>query len=226
MASSILDRVGLLISANVNALIDRALRANSPAVLDEYIRRMEDNLEALEDAAAIVGGEGRTLQRKHDDYARQLKDLDRQIDMALSQGKNDLATAAQSRWNTMDRLAKSYGDQAAAQKREFDKLMGAKLKLEAKLTDVRHQREELLAMLQLAKSKEAVNKAVRDVGALTTDTAGLDDMRDQIQKRLDVANAQSEMDASRLETQMDELLETAAIDDQLAARRKRLGLEQ
>ena len=224
MAESILDRVGMLITANVNALIDRALRANSPAVLDEYIRRMEDNLDALEDAAATVGGEAKTLQRKHDDYTRQLGELDRQIDLALSQGKNDLAEAAQSRYNTISRLAKSYGDQATAQKSEFDKLIGAKLKLEAKLTDVRQQREELLAMLQLAKSKEAANKAVRQVGTLTTETAGLDDMRDQIQKRLDVANAQAEMDASRLETQLDDLLEKGTIDEQLAARRKKLGL--
>lgn len=224
MAQTILDRVGLLISANVNALIDRALRANSPAVLDEYIRRMEDNLEALEDAAATVGGEARTLDRKHQEYFKQLGEIDRQINLALTQGKNDLATAAQSRFNTIERLAQSYGEQAAAQKREFDKLMGAKLKLEAKLTDVRHQREELLAMLQLAKSKEAVNKAVRDVGTLTTETAGLEDMRDQIRKRLDIANAQAEMDSSRLETQMEELLEQSTIDQQLAERRKKLGL--
>ena len=226
MAESLLDRVGLLITANVNALLDRALRANSPAVLDEYIRRMEDNLDALEDAAAVVGGEGRTLQRKADEYNRQLTDLDRQIDMALAQGKNDLATAAQSRYNTIARMAHSYTDQAAAQKREFDKLMGAKLKLEAKLTDVKHQREELLAMLQLAKSKEAVNKAVRGVGAITSETAGIEDMREQVQKRLDVATAQSEMDASRLDAQMEELLEKSQIDDQLAERRRRLGLEK
>lgn len=226
MAESLLDRVGLLVAANVNALLDRALRANSPAVLDEYIRRMEDNLDALEDAAAVVGGEGKTLQRKADEYNRQLTDLDRQIDMALAQGKNDLATAAQSRYNTAARMAHSYTDQAASQKREFDKLMGAKLKLEAKLTDVKQQREELLAMLQLAKSKEAVNKAVRQVGAVTSETAGIEDMRDQVQKRLDVANAQAEMDASRLDAQMEELLEKSQIDEQLSERRRRLGLEK
>ena len=36
---SIFDRVGLLISANVNALLDKALNTNSIAVFDEYVNR-------------------------------------------------------------------------------------------------------------------------------------------------------------------------------------------
>ena len=59
---SILDRVRTLISANLNYLISQALRANSMAVVDEYIRKVDDNLEALEDAAATVGGQDAQAQ--------------------------------------------------------------------------------------------------------------------------------------------------------------------
>ena len=54
--ASLLERVGTLISANVNWLVSAALKANSMAIVDEYIRKVEDNLEALEDAAATVAG--------------------------------------------------------------------------------------------------------------------------------------------------------------------------
>jgi hypothetical protein len=66
--ASLLEKVGVLVRANLHALVDEALKKNSVAVLDEYIRQAENNLEDLEDAAATVGGNVRTLERKHKEY--------------------------------------------------------------------------------------------------------------------------------------------------------------
>jgi phage shock protein A len=223
--ASLLERVGTLISANVNWLVTRALKANSMAVVDEYIRRVEDNLEALEDAAATVGGEVKTLKRKHAEYESKAEELDHNIDLFLQQDKKQLAVAAQSRYNTFKRLADSYGEQYEAQEVEFQKLLDAKLKLEAKLTEIRQERVELQAKLELAKSKELTHKAVEGVAGVTTADEGLGSMREEIQRRLDKAAAQGEIDASRLDNQMAEVLEEHAIEVQLEERRKRLGLD-
>ena len=222
--ASLLDRVGTLISANVNWLVTKAMRANSMAVVDEYIRRVEDHLEALEDAAATVGGEVKTLKRKHDEYQSKADELDRNIDLFLQQGKEQLALAAQSRYNTFKQLADSYKQQYEAQEVEYQKLLDAKLKLEAKLTEIRQQRIELQAKLELAKSKELTHKTVEGVAGVTTADAGLGAMREEIQRRLDKASAQSEIDASRLDNQMAEALEEHTIQSQLEERRRRLGL--
>ena len=106
--ASLLDKVRTLISANLHAMVDSALKANSVAVMDEYIRQAEDNLEKLEDAAATVGGEVKTLKRKYDEYAAQAAKLDRDIDALLQQDRTDLATAAQAKFNTTQRLAEQY----------------------------------------------------------------------------------------------------------------------
>jgi aryl carrier-like protein len=45
--TSILDRVGLLLSANINDLLDRALNANKPAVFDEQINLLNGSLEKI-----------------------------------------------------------------------------------------------------------------------------------------------------------------------------------
>lgn len=222
--ASLLERVGTLISANVNWLITRAMKANSMAIVDEYIRRVEDNLEALEDAAATVGGEVKTLKRKHDEYQAKAVELDRNIDLFLQQGKEQLATAAQSRYNTYKRLADSYQEQHQAQEAEYQKLLDAKLKLEAKLTEIRQERVELQAKLELAKSKEMTHKAVEGVAGVTTADEGLAAMREEVQRRLDKAAAQGEIDASRLDNQMAEVLEEHTINVQLEERRRRLGL--
>lgn len=222
---SLLERIATLISANLNYMVSQALKANSMAVVDEYIRKVEDNLEALEDAAATVGGEAKTLRRKYLQYEGQAKELDRNIDLFLTKGKQDLAQAAQYRYNTIRRLADTYGEQHQAQEAEYQKLLAAKLKLEAKLTEAKRERMELQAMLDLAKSKELTHRVVEGVSGITEPEAGIDEIREEIQRRLDKATAQGEIDAKRLDNQMAEALEKDTIERQLAERKARLGLE-
>jgi phage shock protein A len=223
--ASLLDKVGTLIRANLHSLIDEALKKNSVAVLDEYIRQAEDNLEDLEDAAATVGGNVRTLERKHKEYEEKANKLDRDIDILLQRGKEELATAAQSKLNSTRRLSEDYKAQWEQQQREYQSLINAKLKLEAKLTTIKQEREELQALLELAKSKEITAKAIQSlddvVGVGDADVARIGD---SIRARLDKASARSEMAASRLEDQMDEVLERSEVDMQLEERRRRLGL--
>jgi len=223
--ASLLDKVGTLIRANLHSLVDEALKKNSVAVLDEYIRQAEDNLEDLEDAAATVGGNVRTLERKYKEYEEKANKLDRDIDILLQRSKDELATAAQSKLNSTRRLSEDYKGQWEQQQREYQSLINAKLKLEAKLTTIKQEREELQALLELAKSKEITAKAIQSlddvVGVGDADVARIGD---SIRARLDKASARSEMAASRLEDQMDEVLERSEVDMQLEERRRRLGL--
>ncbi len=224
--ASLLEKVGVLISANLHWMVNQALEANSVAVVDEYIRRVEDNIEAVEDAAATVGGEAKTLRRKQQEFQAKADELDRNIDLFLGEGKDQLAMAAQSRYNTMKSLADTYSTQADLQESEFQKLLEAKLRLEAKLTEVKQERVHLEAMLELAKAREAAHKAVAAVGDVSTEAAGMEDIKSAIERRLAKSEAQAEIDSKKLDRQMEEVLETREIEDQLAARRARLGLAQ
>ncbi|MDY7039901.1 MAG: PspA/IM30 family protein [Chloroflexota bacterium] len=223
--ATLLEKVGTLISANLHALLDKALQSNSLAVIDEYIRQVEDNLEDLEDAAATVGGQVKTLRRKMEEFEAKAAELDRNIDVFLRQGKEDLAVAAQSKLNSTQRLATQYREQFERQQVEYQKLLDAKLKLEAKLTTIKQERQELQALLDLAKAKEITGKAIESlddlVGAGDTDVAR---MAESIRARLDKASARAEMRASRLEEQMDQVLETEQLKLQLEERKQRLGL--
>jgi len=225
--ASLLEKVGVLIRANLHSLVDQALKQNSVAVLDEYIRQAENNLEDLEDAAATVGGNVRTLERKYKEYQAKADELDRNIDILLQKGKDELAVAAQSKLNSTARLAQDYQEQWERQQEEYQALINAKLKLEAKLTTIKQEREELQALLELAKSKEITAKAIQSlddvVGVGDSDIARIGD---SIRARLDKASARSELAASRLEDQMDEVLERGAIDIQLEERKRRLGLSE
>jgi len=224
--ASLLDKVATLIKANLHYLVDQALKQNSLAVVDQYIREVEDNLDKLEDAAATVGGQVKTLKRKFDEFQAKAGELDRNIDILLQEGREELAVAAQSKLNSTQRLADNYREQHERQKAEYEKLLDAKLKLEAKLTTIKQEREELQALLDLARAKELTAKAISSLDDLVG--AGDDDIgriAESIRTRLDKAAARGEMAATRLDAQMDEVLERTTIDAQLAERKKRLGME-
>ncbi len=225
--ASLLNKVQTLISANLHALVDNALKANSVAVFDEYIRQAEDNLDELQDALVTVRGQVKTLHRKYEMFQGESEQLDADIDRLLRVGKEDLAVAAQSQYNSKLELAQEYKEQWERQQVEADKLSSARLKLEAKLTTIKQEREHLVALLELAKTKEIAAKAIQSLD----DVQGLGDsdiarVGEQIRARLDRADAEMEISSTSLETQIDEVLGKERLIDQLGERKRRLGLAE
>jgi phage shock protein A len=222
---SLLQKVNTLISANIHALVDAALESNSVKVMDEYIRQAERNLDALEDQAATVGGTVKTLKRKYDEFAAAAEKLDRDIDTLLMRGKTDLASAAQAELNQKQQLAQEYYEQWQTQEQEYRRMLDAKLKLEAKLTTIKQEREHMKALMELVEAKEMTTKAIKSID----DLAGLGDddvarLGEQIRARLDREEARMEMASSNLKEQIDDAIGMSEIELQLEERRQRLGL--
>ncbi|MCZ7669338.1 MAG: PspA/IM30 family protein [Chloroflexi bacterium] len=140
--ASLLEKTQTLIQANLHDMVDRALENNSVAVMKQYIRDAEENLDDLENAAATVGGEVKSMARKYIEYKKKADQLDRNIDMLLMQGKTDLAQAAQNELNSARRLQEQYHEQWIRQQREYEALLNARLKLQAKLKTIRQEQRD------------------------------------------------------------------------------------
>jgi phage shock protein A len=225
MAQSFLEKVNTLISANLHGMVDRALESNSVKVMDEYIRQAERNLDDLEDSATTVGGSVKTLKRKYDDFSASAEKLDRDIDTLLVKGKNDLAAAAQADLNSKQQLAQEYYEQWQSQEQQYRKMMDMKLKLEAKLTTIKQEREQVKALLELAEAKRVTTKTIKSLD----DLAGVGDedvsrVVDSIRARLDREDAKLEMATGRLADRIDEAVGYSEVDSQLEERRRRLNL--
>lgn len=223
--ATLLQKVQTLVSANLHYLVDQALKQNSIAVINQYIREVEDNLEDLTEAVATVGGQVKTIRRKYEEQQGKSEKLDQDIDLFLREGRDDLAMAAQSKLNSTKRLVETFEGQLDQMQREYQSLMDARLKLEAKLTTIKDEREQLEALLDLAKSKEIANRTMKSLddlaGSGDTDVARI---AESIRGRLDRASAEGEMRAATLDRQMDDVLDRNELDAQLAARKARLGL--
>jgi len=224
--ATLLEKVRTLISANLHALVDEALKTNSLAVIDQYIRQVEDQLENLGEAAATVGGEIRSIKRKLEAQKQKAVELDQAVDAFLLEGNENSAAATQSRLNSTNQLIQTYDEQLQKLEVEYQKLLGAKVKLEARHATMKQQRTELQALLELAKSKEVALKAMKGLddimGSGDTDISRI---AQSIYSRLDKATAATEIRANSLDEQIDDLLDRETINQQLAERKSRLKSE-
>ncbi len=227
MAQSIFQKIQTLITANLHAMVDQAISNNSVAVLDQYIRQAEQNLGELEQSLITVKSQAKTLKRKYENFQREADTLDQQIDALLNLGKDDLAMAAQSDYNTKFDLAEEYRQQYLLQETESVKMAEARLKLETRLRSIRREREHVLGLLELAKTKEIAAKTMKSLDALQgTGDVDVANVADRIRQRLDRADAEMEMRSERLGSQMDAILQKDQLTDQLAERKRRLAIRQ
>jgi phage shock protein A len=225
--ATLLEKVSTLISANLHALVDQALQSNSLAVIDQYIRQIEDQLENLEDAAATVGGEVRSIRRKLNQHQQKAAEEDRAIDAFLLAGNEAAAAAVQSHMNSTSQLVETYQTQLAHLEEEYQKMLNARTQLQARCAVMKQQREELQALLDLTRSKEMIVRTVKDLdGMLGSGNSDLSRIAQSIHARLDKASAAADIRAAGLDEQVNTLLDRSTIDAQLAERKKRLSIQQ
>jgi phage shock protein A len=141
------------------------------------------------------------------------------------EGNEETAVAAQSKLNSTRRLVETYEEQVARLQDEYQKLLDAKVKLDARLSTMKQEREELQALLELAKSKEIAIHAMKGLDDLMgSGDTDISRIAGSIYARLDKATTAAEMRAASLDEQINEVLDRDVLDAQLAERKKRLGL--
>jgi len=220
---SLFEKINTLISANLHALVDRALQENSVAVMDEYIRQAEKNLDALEDSAATVGGTVRTLKRKYEEFAAAAEKLDRDIDTLILKGKDDLAGAAQAELNTKQQLAQEYYEQWQQQEKQYNAMLDMRMKLEGRLTAIKQEREQLRALIELTEAKKQTTKTIKSLDQLSNvGDEQISSLAEAIRGRLDAEDARLDMATRSVQYQIDEAVRSGEIDRQLEERRRRL----
>lgn len=223
MPPSLFEKINTLINANLHAIVDRALETNSVQVMDEYIRQVERNLDALEDSAATVGGTVKTLKRKYEEFASAAEKLDRDIDTLIVKGKNDLAAAAQAEYNTKQQLSQEYYQQWQDQEGQYKKMLDMRLKLESRLTSIKQQREQLRALIELAEAKKVTTKTIKSLDDLSSvGDSEINALTDSIRQRLDQEDARLDMAVGNLEEQVEEAVRGSEVERQLEERRSRL----
>lgn len=223
--ANILKRFGDIMSANINALLDKA--EDPEKMIDQYLREVESDLGKVKAETAAVMAAETKAKRELDECGAEVEKMQKYAEKALLAGnegdarqflekKADLTKKQES-------LQKSYEAAAAnavQMKEMHDKLVKDMETLESK-------RDAIKTKVAVAKTQEKLNRIGSSVAGAGDAIAAFEKMEAKADKMLDEANAMSEL--NKKEGSIDDLTKkydsTASdVDDELAALKAKMGL--
>ncbi|MGC2832388.1 MAG: PspA/IM30 family protein [Candidatus Acidiferrum sp.] len=186
----LLERVGTLIRANLNDMIDRA--EDPEKMIKQVMMDMENQYLQVKTQVAVSIADQHMLEKKLRENEDLGKDWMRKAEVAVDKEQDDLARAALDRFHTSQRLALSYKEQVDDQKAQVDALKSALLKLEQKLDEAKSKRDLLLAR---HRRSVALGKAAHAQTALgdNSKSASFDRLKDRVHHSEAVATAEVEL---------------------------------
>ena len=215
----LLERVGTLIRANLNDMIDRA--EDPEKMIKQVILDMENQYLQVKTQVAVSIADQHMLEKKLKENEDLAKDWMRKAERAVDKSEDDLARAALDRYHTSQRLAQSYSKQVDDQKAQVQSLKNALQKLEQKLDEAKSKRDVLLAR---HRRSVALGKAARAQTAIGdhSKSATFDRMKDRVHHAEAVATAEVELmtdDADERLTRIDRDTEIERLLTELKSRK-------
>ena len=216
MATTILGRIGQLVRANVNSMLDRA--EDPEKMLDQLIRDFTNNIREAEEAVAQTVGnlrlledDNREAQSAEREWGEKARAASRKADELRAGGNtteancfDDLAKIALRRQIGFEEQVRTFSTQIAQQTDFTDKLKDGLNKLRLRREELVQQRDELVSRAKMARAQIQVQDAVREVSVMDP-TSELNRFEEKIRREEARARGMEEVGASSLEEQFAEL---------------------
>jgi phage shock protein A len=217
--ASLLQKVSTLIKATLHQMADAALQKSDLTVYDDYIRQAEREVSEFKAMIAPMIAQVSTTRRRRDALAEKAAELDYRIDDYLRRGRETEAMVSQKQLLSTLELIKTYDGSLERQVAAAEMLDDVRVKLEGRLAIARQERDELGFLLQLARAKETSTRAMRSLDALMHEGDGeVAQAAENIRQRLDHADAAWEVQASSLDSQLDDATRSLEVEAELAKR--------
>ena len=216
------DKISVLISANLNSMVNRALSMNSLAVFDEYLNRMRAELAALQSAEGFERGRTKTLTRQIAALDSECARYDHDVDRLLLKGERNLAAARQTTLNTKRSLADQLKQSLTDAQAEVERLTSTRYALGAQIERTETKRSELRSLLEQRKAAMLRAKAMAGVTG-GGDSAGLaDGIVERVRQETEIAQGRAEAGAITLDSRIYEIIGAEDVEIQLQEREERL----
>lgn len=219
MAQSILGRMGQLVRANINSILDSA--EDPEKMLDQLIRDFTDNISEAEQAVAQTVGNLRLLEddqreareatsewgSKASAASRRADDLRSSGSAAEANKFDELAKIALRRQISFENQLKTLDTQISQQTELTDKLKDGLNKLRLRREELVQKRDELVSRAKMAQAQTQVQQAVRSVSVMDP-SSELNRFEERIRRQEAQARGMEEVAVSSLEDQFEDLEST------------------
>ena len=159
---ALLERVGTLLRANINDLIDKA--EDPEKLAKQLILDMENQLMQVKTQVAMAIADQHLLDRKLKEHQDAVQQWHRKAELAVEKQNDDLARAALARSLSHEQQATGFAQQLEDQTTEAETLRNAFTRLQQKLQETRTATELLIARNRRARTVGKANAR----GATTT----------------------------------------------------------
>lgn len=198
---ALLERVGTLLRANINDLIEKA--EDPEKLAKQLVLDMENQLLQVKTQVAIAIADQHLLQKKLKEHEEAMNQWNHKAELAVQKQQDDLARAALGRSLSNQQLAAGFAQQLEDQTTETETLRNAFDRLQQKLHETRSTCEMLIAQHRRARTVGKANVARTMVASHQRSTT-LNRLRSTIQ-RDEATNSANHM-----------ILEGESLDDRLS----------
>lgn len=230
--AGILNRFKDIMSANINALLDKV--ENPMKMIDQYLRNLESDLNKVKSETASVMAEESRLQRELNECEESINKYQTYAEKALLAGNEADAKQFLNRKKQiserLEMLKKSY----EIAKSNSEKMRAMHDKLISDIGELNTRRNELKAKVALAETQEKLNKIGTSVDGAMSNMSKFGKMEAKINKKIDEANAMQELNSVEDESNIDKLVEKydgegegsfSEIDNELEELKSKLGVK-
>jgi phage shock protein A len=220
---ALLERVGTLLRANINDLIDKA--EDPEKMVKQVILDMENQLMQVKTQVAITIADLHLLERRRAENLRSQEEWMRKAELAVTKHQDDLARVAIERSIESRTLSGSFDEQIADQKVQVENLKTALHRLDGKLAEARARSELLLARHRRARAGSNAAGAQAETEAQSTASAW-DRMQRKVNRDEAVSQARAELLGDNVEDRFAALEKHDEVERLLAGLKSRKELGQ
>jgi phage shock protein A len=192
--AGILERFKDIMSANINALLDKA--EDPEKMMDQYLRDMQEELGEVKAQTAAIMAEKTRAERALSESREEVDKLENYAKKALQAGNENDARAfleqkvkEQKVLADREQAAQKAGENARKMREMYDKLS-------KDIGDLSERRAELKAKVQMAQAQQKINQMAGSTAASMGDSmGGFARMEEKATRMLDEAEAMAELNS-------------------------------
>jgi phage shock protein A len=232
--TSILGRIGQLVRANINAMLDSA--EDPEKMLDQLVRDFTNSIAEAEEAVAqtignlrLVEDDAREARSAVTEWGGKASAASRRADELRNEGNSaeadrfdELAKIALRRQIGYESQAQTLESQASSQTELADKLKDGLNKLRARREELVQKRDELVSRAKMAQAQGQVQEAMKSASILDP-TSELNRFEERVRRQEAQVRGMEEVAASSLDEQFAAL---EADEDELEVEARLASLKQ
>lgn len=215
---NLLERVLMLLGANLNAMIEKA--DDPEQVLRQLQVDLRNQLMQVKTQVATAIAESHKLQKRHKEKETEAENWLKKAERAVQQKNDDVARSALAHYNDLLRQAQRYQQLQHEQDQLVATMRGALRQLEGKISEVETTIDLLVTRKRNALLQQRVYEALQKTGDVK-DRERARQAQDAVMEAEARARALADLHRRDLDTQLGQISEEAVIEQQMEDLRAR-----